>query len=714
MNSSSQPPKRLPSALLALAIYQLIAVLWFGVSVLGDFSHTYIGLQGSFDPGAHMWFLAWWPYAVSQHLNPFITKIVWAPSGFNLTWATSIPLPALIAAPITRVWGPVVTWNVLCLAAPALAAWCAFILCRHACGSFLPALVGGYIFGFSPYMLGHLMGHLSLVLVFPVPLAVYLFVLRLERRLSSAAFVPLLALVATVLFLCSEELFATTVMFGGILVTAALVLGIPDSGLDLLETSVLAALALGIAVIMLSPYLYYFFYFGYPRGQINSAEVYSSDLLAFVVPNRILLTAEPHAIRTLTMRLSGGAAEDTAYLGIPLLALIVAYAFSNWRNRLAYLLLLMLLIIAMLSMGPKLHVAGAASLSLPSEIFVAVPLIDKALPARFMMFAFLDAALIVAIYLATARGPIEAVLAVLILLSLIPDIPGGWWFSRVQTPQFFQDGNYRQHLAQGDTTLIFPYGNKGNSMLWQAQNDMYFRMAGGYVGIIPPEFERWPVLDTLYTGQPCFDFASQLEFFLAAHGVKTIVLAQDARRSWAPLLARIKLTGTTVNDVTLYDVPRELLRAYAGVTADQAQSAAANEAFGALVTGAHAYWARGLPLEKLNPWEASQLGILTLPASSVPFDAKNPQWWENLWLGEYGDAAVGVGIVGDYAGLATLIKKYGDASRQIFFPYPQQFRGPLPGDTHGQLVMIFDRHSLDRAAVISATPSHQVEPGGHN
>lgn len=109
-------------ALLAFAIYQALAILWFGTPVLSDFSHTCIGFKFSTDPGVHMWFLKWWPYAFSHRLNPFITKIVLAPSGFNLTWATSIPFPALAAAPVTQIWGPVAAWNFLCLISPALAA----------------------------------------------------------------------------------------------------------------------------------------------------------------------------------------------------------------------------------------------------------------------------------------------------------------------------------------------------------------------------------------------------------------------------------------------------------------------------------------------------------------------------------------------------------------------------------------------------------------
>ena len=216
MGTQLDNTKSWASLALAFAIYQALAILWFGTSVFSDFSHTCIGISGGTDPSVHMWFLVWWPYAIVHHLNPFITKVVWAPSGYNLMWATSIPFPALIAAPITRLWGPVIAYNSLCLLAPAVAAWCAFILCRHLCKAFVPSILGGYMFGFSPYMLGHLMGHLSLIVVFPVPLAVYLIVLRVEGRISAFSFMGLMAALTVVFFLCSSELLAIMVVLGAL------------------------------------------------------------------------------------------------------------------------------------------------------------------------------------------------------------------------------------------------------------------------------------------------------------------------------------------------------------------------------------------------------------------------------------------------------------------------------------------------------------------
>lgn len=54
---------------------------------------------------------------------------------------------------MTTTAGPVVAYNILALLAPALAAWGCFMLCRGLTGEFRPALAGGYVFGFSTYVL---------------------------------------------------------------------------------------------------------------------------------------------------------------------------------------------------------------------------------------------------------------------------------------------------------------------------------------------------------------------------------------------------------------------------------------------------------------------------------------------------------------------------------------------------------------------------------
>ena len=100
-----------------------------------------------------------------------ITDRIYAPEGFNLAWATVIPGPAFLAAPLTLLTSPIVSYNVLALIALPLNGLGAFLLCREVTAKTLPALVGGGVFAFSSYGLAESVNHLNLALVVCIPLA---------------------------------------------------------------------------------------------------------------------------------------------------------------------------------------------------------------------------------------------------------------------------------------------------------------------------------------------------------------------------------------------------------------------------------------------------------------------------------------------------------------------------------------------------------------
>ena len=77
--------------------------------------------------------------------------------------------PRSISIPLQVTVGEPATYNVIrILLALPLAAFSAFLLCRRVTGSFWPSVLGGYLFGFCPYMLSEVLGHLDL-LVFRLP-----------------------------------------------------------------------------------------------------------------------------------------------------------------------------------------------------------------------------------------------------------------------------------------------------------------------------------------------------------------------------------------------------------------------------------------------------------------------------------------------------------------------------------------------------------------
>src|SRR5271163_5186187 len=106
----------------AFTIYLTLSLLYWGPALLPHFSQSYLALGTVADPTILMWCIAWWPHAIANCLNPFITHVVWPPTGYNLVWTTSIPGPSLLTSPITRLFGPVVSHNILCLLCPAAAA----------------------------------------------------------------------------------------------------------------------------------------------------------------------------------------------------------------------------------------------------------------------------------------------------------------------------------------------------------------------------------------------------------------------------------------------------------------------------------------------------------------------------------------------------------------------------------------------------------------
>jgi len=138
---------------IAFVLCVTISVAVFGVLLVGSPVRVYVGYDT--DPSVMMWFLTWWPHALTHNPNPFLTKFSWAPIGYNLAWATSIPGPSLLASTITRRFGPVASYNLLCLMVPAFNATAAFLLCTRLSRRFIVTLAGGYISEFSPSVVGH-------------------------------------------------------------------------------------------------------------------------------------------------------------------------------------------------------------------------------------------------------------------------------------------------------------------------------------------------------------------------------------------------------------------------------------------------------------------------------------------------------------------------------------------------------------------------------
>jgi hypothetical protein len=547
--------------IVSLLVYLAVSVLLFGLPVLDDPTHKYIGLGPSADAEAYMWFLSWWPHALLEGVNPFITDRLWAPVGVNLTWTNSMPAGSLLVSPVTLLLGPVAAHNVIYVLAPATGAWAAFLLCREVTNAFWPSLAGGYIFGFSSYELGHILGHTSHVPTIFVPLIVLLVVRFLRGGVAPVPFTLLLAGALTLQFLFATEILLTFTLFGAMAFALALLL-VRDLRPMLTRITALVAGAYCICAAILSPFLYYLV--TRPRNEFQPSEPYSIDLANFVVPTP--LAALHHStLGRLTADFTAGYVESTAYLGLPIIAIVVAYVWRYWRMPVARLLIVILGLVSLASLGPTLRVGGSEVVPSLWWLFHRLPTIGHVLPSRFTLYIFLVAGVIVALWLADRRVGTRLRIAagLLAVVFLLPDIARPYWKDtpfwkgEITTEPFFTDGLYADHLDRDENVLVFPYAFSGSGMLAQARTDMYYRMAGGYASsAIPDEFWRWPVLPTFFSGEAGPDFDDQFRAFTCGNDVRAVVIHPSGLVPWEALISQaVNSAPEEAGGVSVYRIP---------------------------------------------------------------------------------------------------------------------------------------------------------------
>ena len=491
------------------------------------------------------------------------------PSGLNLARATSVPAAALVASPLTAVFGPLVTFNVLTILGPATGAWTAYRLCLYVSHRQWPSIIGGYLYGFSSYELAHALGLLHTILIFCAPAFVLLALKRMDERITVRRYVTLLTVTLVAQLLLSTELFLTMTMMGAVILLFAWLFAPAHRGrlVGLLPST---ALAYGVAALVCAPYLYY----ALARGSgysVGAGYTYVSDALNFAIPTRITWLGGG-MFDSVTRNFTGDLSEQGAYLGIPVIVMLIIYFARAWRTIVGRILLGLIVVAGVWSLGAKLHVKGPTRLDMPAVVLAHLPVFNQLAPARIALYVALAASVAVALWLSDARTrPWQWGLAALSVVSLIPannaTYPGtraALFHSKVSEPRFFSTGMYRSFLRRDEVVLPVPWASQGTSMLWQAQADFYFRMASGHFGAPPVAYGALPIVKQLRANQPKPGAAPSLRSFVVRHDVGAIIQAPGSSSSWTPILRQLGLKGVPAGGVLVYRVPPAWLSGASG------------------------------------------------------------------------------------------------------------------------------------------------------
>jgi hypothetical protein len=515
--------------------------------------------DGSADPAAFMWALVWYPHAIGHGINPVVSHVIWVPGGLDLARVASVPGAALAATPLTEIAGPVVAYNILSLLSPVLAAWFAYRLCLYMTRSPASSILAGYLFGFSSYELGQLIGHLNLIFTFAIPAVALLTLQRIDGRVGTRRYVVLMTLLLTAQLLLSTEILFTLTCMGIVTLAAAWLWAGADDRRRIIGVLPPLLVAYALMLAICSPFLYYALFTGKAYSQGYGAG-YPADALNFVIPTTITRIGGRN-FAAVSSGFLGNLAENGAYLGLPALVIVAVWAAGHWRVRLGKILLSVLVVAIVWSLGDRLTIAGHPTIRLPWWVLSKLPFLDQLLPVRVSVYVTLICAVIVALWLSADGGRRwhRWALALVAVALLIPNAAirtyAPLYQAPISAPRFFTTDAYRQYLRRGETVLPIPYAWTGLSMLWQARTRMYFRLASGYFGPAPPSYAREPLLPELIANSPGPDAGAQLRSFVVRRRVSAVVVDNSQSGPWAAVLTRLHLRGVSVGGVTVYRVP---------------------------------------------------------------------------------------------------------------------------------------------------------------
>ena len=472
-----------------LLAFVALSLLWFARTWV-DPAHRHAGLAG--DPESYMFALAWPRFALAHHLNPFYTRYLLAPGGANLMW-TVPPGFGLLLWPLTATIGIVPTYNVLATLSIAASAWTAQVALRRFVPGELGPFVGGLFYGFSPYMTAHSTGHAMLTVAVLPPLLLLLLHELLVRQQWRPATTGV-ALGALLAFQISTflELVAAGAVFAALLACVLAVVYWREVRARLAYV----ATALGVAVVVflvLAGYQLWTLLFGpqsllHVHAVVHTPDTLVSDLYEFVVPTQYNVAGS--AFSGTSGHFTALAAEANAYIGVPLLAVLTWIVVKHRRAAVVRITALMTFAMAVLSMGPRLHVLGRSTIPLPWSWVAHLPLMGHLLPVRLSVFTDLGVALLLA-YGIGHRTPrptprqrrVRTVATAAVVLSLLPSATLLDALSaKVVAPAYFTSAEVRR-IPKGSVALVAPWTvdtRNDDPQLWQALAGFRYRMPSGY------------------------------------------------------------------------------------------------------------------------------------------------------------------------------------------------------------------------------------------
>ena len=414
---------------------------YIGVGVAVTWPHvTYLAgrLPNTRDAACYVWDFWWMARSVEHLSNPWSTTYLAAPVGTQLGLHALMPLVGVVMMPVTVLFGPSASYNVLCIALPGLLSYATYRLARLWLRSQVAAIAAGGFFGFSVIVDFWTWNHINLAVgALFVPLALEAAV-RLRRRPG-----PRQALILGLVLGASVLVDQDSALMAALLAGAALLPWLfgrpvpPDPGDRSIATRVLSgprlirlaplAIAAVVTAVVASPQLFAIAHevaVGGPPIAPNAASYRNGATIPYLF--------EPSP-RVAELGLGIPHSPDFTTYGTVLTVLAIAGLVLAWRQRAARSLALIWLGATALALGAALNIGThqyvpiaqvwrgvQLSSVMPYTWIVTAPgLADFRVPARIAVVGLVAAAVLAGFAVSWLRQHAVPVMIIVLAAGLL-------------------------------------------------------------------------------------------------------------------------------------------------------------------------------------------------------------------------------------------------------------------------------------------------------
>jgi hypothetical protein len=475
------------------------------------------------------WFMRYDGTAIVHgHLPALVTVAMNAPRGINLMWNTSFLFPGVVLAPVTVLAGAQTSLTIMLTLGMAGSAASLFWVLRRWGASILAAALAGAVYGFSPAIVNSGIGHYHLQFAVLPPLIIDALLRIVTGRGHAVRTGIWLGVLTAAQIFTGEELLADTAMTSLVLIVV-IAAGHPREVRAKVRNAAFGLATALAAVLLICGHALLVQFHG-PLTQHNhpiGADPFTNRAAFFVNPSAALLFHTSTSAGS-AAAYSRGLAEYLAYLGWPLLVVLVAASIRYFKDPKVRAVAVAWVVLEVLSFGGGTMTSGSwfyiPGWVLPFHWLQGSPVLSQVLPDRLSILADGAAAAVLAFSLDLARssprpawnwrwGSLPVAIAVIAVLPLIPlpynvapttPLPAGW-----------DTAFARLRLAPDARVLVVPVasGRRPEVLRWEADTGNPASMIGGYfvgpnkygqqmVYIPGPTTTATLYLDSLWNGRP--------------------------------------------------------------------------------------------------------------------------------------------------------------------------------------------------------------------